>query len=57
MGSLGGCRFDDLYGHHLCCVYTVVDFLSKLMEHLFIFGFALLLTATMEATFPVKKPK
>jgi len=27
------------------------------MEHLFVFGFALLLTATMEATFPVKKSK
>jgi len=27
------------------------------MEHLFVFGFALLLTATMEATYPVKKSK
>jgi len=27
------------------------------MEHLFVFGFALLLTTAMEATFPVKKPK
>jgi len=27
------------------------------MEHLFVFGFALLLTAAMEATFPVKKSK
>jgi len=27
------------------------------MEHLFIFGFALLLVTGMEATFPVKKPK
>jgi len=27
------------------------------MEHLFVFGFALLLTMAMEATFPVKKPK
>jgi hypothetical protein len=27
------------------------------MEHLLIFGFAFLLTATMEATWPIKKPK
>ena len=57
MGSLGGCRFDDIYSYHLWRVYAIVDFLSKLMEHLFIFGFAFLLTATMEATCPVKKPK
>lgn len=32
MGSLGGGRFDDLYSYHFCCVYTVVNFLSKLMD-------------------------